>query len=79
MIPTTPWESVWTGIAQWLGVRDESDLDLVLPNRNSFSKCDHFTDRSLFVDSACDCTIIDGTCSSQCDTVTYSPTESPTL
>ncbi len=79
LIPTTPWESVWNGIAQWLGVRNEADLDLALPNRKSFSECDHFTDKDLFVDGACDCTLVDGACSCQCEVTTYSPTTSPTL
>ena len=79
MIPTTPWDAVWNAIAQWMGVRDESDLDVVLPNRNSFSECDLFTDKALFLDGACECTIINGECSCQCDVTTYSPTVSPTL
>jgi len=37
VIPTTPWEAVWNGVSQWLGVTNPSDLDEVLPNRNSFS------------------------------------------
>lgn len=36
VIPTTPWESIWNGIAQWMGVTNASDLNEVLPNRNSF-------------------------------------------
>ena len=36
VIPTTPWESLWSAVADWFGV-DESEMDFVLPNRNVFS------------------------------------------
>jgi len=36
MIPTTSWDSIWNGIAQWMGVEDEL-LDDVMPNRHHFS------------------------------------------
>lgn len=49
-IPTTPWDSVWNGVAQWLGVTSEADLDFILPNRGKFpamfSGSDLFTDVS---------------------------------
>lgn len=35
VIPTTPWESVWSAVAGWFGVA-ESKMDFVLPNRNVF-------------------------------------------
>ncbi len=50
MIPTTPWDSVWNGVAQWMGVRGDDDLDFVVPNRRNFDKCSLFTDEDLFVD-----------------------------
>ena len=50
MIPSTPWDSVWYGIAQWMGVESEADLDTVLPNRDSFPDCVMFTDQVLFKD-----------------------------
>jgi cullin-associated NEDD8-dissociated protein 1 len=37
MIPSTPWEAVWYGLAQWLGVDDEK-LPEVLPNMANFPK-----------------------------------------
>lgn len=37
VIPTTPWESLWNGIAQWFGIASENDLSTVLPNRNTFA------------------------------------------
>lgn len=70
-IPTTPWEAVLNGVAQWLGVQDGDDLDWILPNRKSFATCDLFTDTDLFVDGLCDC--------NRCDQVTYAPTVVPTL
>ena len=37
VLPTTPYDALWNGVAQWFGVTDDSDLDVVLPNRNSFA------------------------------------------
>ena len=34
MIPTTPWDAIWKGVIQWMGVED-ADLDVCLPNANS--------------------------------------------
>jgi uncharacterized protein (DUF1501 family) len=50
VIPTTPWDACWNGVAQWLGVTDDEELDYCLPNRESFDQCDLFTDTDLFVD-----------------------------
>ena len=36
LIPSTPWESVWLGVSQWLGISNDDDLDEVIPNRKSF-------------------------------------------
>ena len=36
MIPTTSWDAVFHGVAQWLGIEDEADLDKVIPNRGKF-------------------------------------------
>ena len=36
MVPTTPYDAVWYGVTQWMGVTDEDELDEVLPNRHSF-------------------------------------------
>lgn len=45
-IPTTPWDSVWNSVAQWLGITNASDLDTVLPNRKSFNNL--FSKSTLF-------------------------------
>lgn len=50
LIPTTPWESIWNGVAQWMGVRGDLSLDWALPNRDSWDKCSMFTDQDLFVE-----------------------------
>lgn len=66
-IPTTPWDAVWNGVAQWLGVQNDDDLDWALPNRDSFDKCDDlFFDTDLFTDGTCTCT--------ECVEVTWPPT-----
>jgi uncharacterized protein (DUF1501 family) len=33
LIPTTSWESVLNSVAQWMGIENESTLDIILPNR----------------------------------------------
>jgi hypothetical protein len=59
-IPTTPWDAVWNGVGNWLGVPDE-DMDFVLPNRYNFNKCnDLFFDKDLFTDGVCDCNACSG-------------------
>ena len=56
-IPTTPWDAVWNGIANWLGVYEDAELDWALPNRGSFDKCqDLFYDKDLFRTGICSCT-----------------------
>lgn len=56
IIPTTPWDAVWNGVANWMGVHD-NNMDEVLPNRYQFDKCsDLFSDKDLFTDGVCDCT-----------------------
>ena len=29
LIPTTPWEGMWYGVAQWFGVHDDRLLDVI--------------------------------------------------
>mmetsp|Transcript_6781 Transcript_6781/g.9027 ORF Transcript_6781/g.9027 Transcript_6781/m.9027 type:complete len:2086 (+) Transcript_6781:84-6341(+) len=47
MVPTTSWDMVWNGIAEWFGVTGE-DLNEVCPNRDSFSTNDLFTSDELY-------------------------------
>ena len=49
-LPTTPWEAVWSPIAQWLGVKDEQ-LDEILPNMKNFPSETIFSKEQLFGDS----------------------------
>ena len=35
ILPTTPWESVWYGVAEWFGV-NVSSMEEVLPNVGNF-------------------------------------------
>jgi uncharacterized protein (DUF1501 family) len=37
MLPTSPWESLWKPLAQWMGVQ-EGELTTVLPNLKNFPK-----------------------------------------
>lgn len=51
LIPTTPWDSIWNGIAEWMGVQGDRDLEFVLPNRINFDKCSKmFRGHDLFLD-----------------------------
>ena len=47
MLPTTPWDSMWNGVAQWFGVTEENELNTVIPNRNSFEGT-LFTSETLY-------------------------------
>lgn len=37
IIPSTPWDSIFNGVANWLGVTESDKLDDALPNRGRFS------------------------------------------
>jgi uncharacterized protein (DUF1501 family) len=43
LLPTTPWDSIFNGIAQWMGV-DQDELDEILPNRRNFHSLYNATD-----------------------------------
>lgn len=50
-IPTTSWDALWNGIARWMGVTKESDLDYCLPNRRLTTGgifSDLFTETTMF-------------------------------
>jgi len=36
MIPTTPWDAILNGVAEWCGVTDQGDLGTVLPMKGNF-------------------------------------------
>ena len=46
-IPTTGWEGMWYGIAQWAGVDNDDDMAYVLPNELKFG-CDMYSESTLF-------------------------------
>jgi cullin-associated NEDD8-dissociated protein 1 len=49
LLPTTPWESIWNGISQWLGIENAADLNKILPNRPNFVNGNHlFTKDMIF-------------------------------
>merc|ERR1711991_183216 len=35
VLPTTPWEAIWLGISEWMGVTPDQ-MDYVLPNAKNF-------------------------------------------
>ena len=47
ILPTTSWEGVWLGLAQWMGV-PSSDIPRVLPNLENFDKSTLFNQSTLF-------------------------------
>jgi cullin-associated NEDD8-dissociated protein 1 len=47
MIPTTPWDAVFHGIATWLGV-PESEMTNVVPNIQNFESSLLFSDNDMF-------------------------------
>jgi uncharacterized protein (DUF1501 family) len=53
LIPTTPWEGMWAGLAEWFGVTSQNIVSTVLPNvgnfqTNIFSETDLFDSTNLF-------------------------------
>ena len=52
-MPTLSWDSIWSGVSEWMGVDDPGDLEYVLPNLHNthggdffgpFTKADMFTE-----------------------------------
>merc|ERR1711988_1461893 len=48
IIPSTSWESVWTGLSEWMGVENDEDLTKVLPNLKNFQEEKLFRKGVLF-------------------------------
>lgn len=46
LIPTTSWDAIMNGVAEWAGITEEADLTKVLPNRGKFSRL--FTRNDIF-------------------------------
>ena len=47
MIPSTPWESIWNGVAEWYGV-DEEGREAILPMMKNFENSTIFSAAQLF-------------------------------
>lgn len=47
MIPSTSWEAIWNGLAEWWGV-EPSRMSTVLPNKKNFPSNEIFTRGELF-------------------------------
>ena len=47
MLPTTPWDAIWNGIAPWMGVPGP-DMDTVLPMKKNFDSSVLFTEAEVF-------------------------------
>ena len=47
LLPTSSWDAMFFGVAQWFGISKKEELEYVLPNSNNFG-CDLFTDYDLF-------------------------------
>lgn len=46
-LPTTSWEAIWTGLADWLGV-DSTEMDKLLPNKKNFPSSQLFSKTDFF-------------------------------
>mmetsp|Transcript_68973 Transcript_68973/g.102503 ORF Transcript_68973/g.102503 Transcript_68973/m.102503 type:complete len:362 (-) Transcript_68973:419-1504(-) len=49
LIPTTSWDALWYGVAQWFGIDTPDELKDVLPNNGNFG-CRLYTDSDLYHD-----------------------------
>ena len=52
IIPTTPWESIWSGVAEWYGVEGSDKLASVVPNAKNFGQDVMFSKETLFGSSS---------------------------
>lgn len=48
MLPTTPWEMIWYGIAEWFGADIDGSLDELLPNAANFGAYQRLTAAQLY-------------------------------
>ena len=47
LIPTRGWESLWHGIAEWMGV-EQSEMDTIIPNKKWYPDDQLFKATDLF-------------------------------
>ena len=50
LIPTTPWDAMWKGTAEWFGVADGEEMEKVLPLHKNFPSSKIYGKSELFVD-----------------------------
>jgi uncharacterized protein (DUF1501 family) len=51
VVPTTPWDSIWQSVAEWMGVISEEGLNEVCPNREKFDSETLFNAATMFTNS----------------------------
>jgi len=52
VIPTTPWDAVWHGISEWMGVKDAQKLQHIVPGRQKeIQNGEFFREEDLFKSS----------------------------
>ena len=49
MVPTTPWDAMWKGTAEWFGVTSDEELNYVLPMAKNFPKDKIYDKAELYV------------------------------
>lgn len=47
LLPTTSWDAIYNGVAEWMDVNSDDDLNKVLPNRGNFNTL--FSRNDMFV------------------------------
>lgn len=53
VVPTTPWDSIWGSVAEWMGVSDAEGLREVCPNREKFDSETLFDAATMFTNFLC--------------------------
>jgi uncharacterized protein (DUF1501 family) len=48
ILPTTPWEAVWSGLAQWWDIPEEDIRDEILPRMKYWPREDMFNRSHVF-------------------------------
>jgi hypothetical protein len=49
MIPTSPWDAMWKGTAEWFGIAEGDEMDRVLPMHKNFPSNKIYGKSELFV------------------------------
>ena len=47
LMPTTSWDALFYSLTQWMGIKEQEEIDYVLPNSQNFG-CNLYTDYDLF-------------------------------